>query len=262
MKGRRDEVGELLRGSLLHSTVLETRVLRRGGDWAARWGGSGGSCALGWPGRPLARAGHLPFRGRTTTPSNLGGSRACAVLTALPLCHRPEPSTERPGDKGAREGNCFRPGPRRGRVTSTPCSLSSAICSQTPLLRFGKGTSTEAGQASPGSWGLSLCCLGLPSPVAPLRTPNSQIWGFFKSRGTDYPVAGTTGRRTGPPLTSAIPPGGRGHPAFVRRPGLRRSASFLAAAARRGGPRSPPGLLCSPRAPSSPRCAVVWSASL
>lgn len=38
MKGRRDEVGELLRGSLLHSTVLETRVLRRGGAWAARAG--------------------------------------------------------------------------------------------------------------------------------------------------------------------------------------------------------------------------------
>lgn len=78
--------------ALNYYTVLETRVLRRGGDrgWAEQ-GGSGGSCAFVRPRRPLARAGHLPFGGGTTTPSNLGASRACAVLTTLPLCTRPEP---------------------------------------------------------------------------------------------------------------------------------------------------------------------------
>lgn len=59
-------------------------------------------------GPPPARAGDLPFHSRTTTPSSLGGSRACAVVTALPLCRWPKPSGERLEDKGAQEGSCFR----------------------------------------------------------------------------------------------------------------------------------------------------------
>lgn len=161
-----------------------------------------------------ARAGHLPCSGRTTIPSNLGGSRACAVLPARPLCHRSEPGTERPGDKGAREGNCFRPGPspRAGDRDPLEPVLCDVLSNSAPSL--GKRLLSRTGVS--GILGSLPVLSRPPLPVAPLRTPNSQIWGFSKSRGTHSPVAWTTGRRTGPPLTSAVPPGGRGHPAFVR----------------------------------------------
>uniref|UniRef100_A0A8D1IG03 cysteine--tRNA ligase n=1 Tax=Sus scrofa TaxID=9823 RepID=A0A8D1IG03_PIG len=118
--------GERIGGAITDTSpsALTTRNPRPsggGGTRLARQDGSGCACVLVWPRGPFARAGDLPFGSRTTTPGSLGGSRACAVLTARPLCCRPEPSAERLGDKGTREGSGS-PGrvPVEGRYSCGP----------------------------------------------------------------------------------------------------------------------------------------------
>lgn len=148
--------------------------------------GSGGACALARPRRPAAREGEdLPLGGRTTAPSNLSGSRACAVLTAFPLCRRPEPGAERLGDKGAQEGSCFPDwAPAEGGRSRPPpdCALGSALIRKT--------TQSGAGQTSgPGSPGFSPSTVSappLPQGLSPRpKLPDS---GFLKSPAQKIPL--------------------------------------------------------------------------
>lgn len=150
---------------LLYGT--RNRVFWRGGGRGTEEkGGSDGACALVWPGRPPASAEDLPFGVRTTTPSSHRGSGACAILTALPLCRWPDPRAERLGDKGAREGICFRTGPPT--EGGDPDPFSPVLCNLLTVLSLTSKDHRNRGR------GVSPCVVSAP-PLPSGSSPHPRL---------------------------------------------------------------------------------------
>lgn len=183
--------------------------------------GSGGACALARPGRLRAReGGDLPLGSRTTAPSNLSGSRACAVLTAFPLCRRPEPGSERLADKGAREWSCFPDwAPAEGGASRPPpdSALGSTLVRKTLQSRVGQ----TSGPGGPGPPPRTIAALPLPHGLSPRpKLPDS---GFLRSPAQTFPLPR---RRARAPARRFRP---RPRPVGVVRPSLSGGVGLLGA---------------------------------